>query len=74
MHFSKRSLQSVFPSAPFFYVAMFESTEKQREQLRLLVHFSQKGFFYIAFPEMSWANPCAFSYLEVFSFVSPYCV
>ena len=26
-------------------MAMFESTEKQREQLRVLVHFSQKGIF-----------------------------
>ena len=43
MHFSKRSLQSVFPSAPFFYVAMFESTEKQREQLRLLVRAENNG-------------------------------
>lgn len=36
---------TVFPSAPFFCVAMFESTEKQREQVRFLVHFSQKGIF-----------------------------
>ena len=29
-------------------MAMFESTEKQREQLRVLVHFSQKGIFFIS--------------------------
>lgn len=40
------SLVSIFPSVPFFCMVMFESTEKQSDQLHALLHFffSERDF------------------------------
>ena len=72
MHFSKLSVRSFFPPAPFPCVAMFESIKTQKGQLHLFIHFWPRDISNITFPEMLGAYLCIFSYLEVLSFVSSY--
>ena len=58
MHFSKLSVRSFFPPAPFPCVAMFESMKTQRGQLHLLIHFWPPDISNITFPEMLRAYLC----------------
>ena len=48
MHFSKLSVRSFFPPAPFFCEAMFESRETQKIQLHLLIHSCRREIFLIS--------------------------